>query len=83
MRDWNSGTPNSKPYSGQHSEDPSDNPKISPLWEGDGLPVVDLEVAVGDGVILKAHQLEMENRREGEEDDALLSILTNHTHRYE
>jgi len=55
------------------------------LWEGDGLPVVDLEVAVGDGVILKAHQLEMENRREGEEDDALLSILTNHTHthRYE
>ena len=38
-------------------------------------PVIDFDVGVSGGVVLEAHELQVEHRRKTEEDDALLCFL--------
>ena len=38
-------------------------------------PVVEFDGAVGDGVVLEPHEVEVQDRRERREDDPLLRIL--------
>lgn len=39
------------------------------------VPVVELDGAVGDGVVLEAHEVQVQHGREGGEDHALLRLL--------
>lgn len=45
------------------------------IFTGADVPVVELDGAVGDGVVLEAHEVQVENGREGGEDHALLRLL--------